>query len=73
MLVAQRACTGRGIAALLLSLLLLAVGGVFLHGQTWLADLHAALPSLPRLFNGWSLLLLIAFGFGHWPALRPQR
>jgi hypothetical protein len=35
--------------------------------------LHAALPSLPRLFNGWSLLLLIAFGFGHWPALRPQR
>lgn len=63
----------RGVAALLLALLLLAVGGLFLHGQTWLADLHATLPSLPRLFNGWSLLLLIAFGVGNWPALRLQR
>lgn len=63
----------RGIVVLLASLALLTGFGLFMQGQNWLADLQSALPSLPRLFNGWTLLLLAAVGLSHWPlSRRPQ-
>ncbi|MBL8296982.1 MAG: hypothetical protein JNN30_01430 [Rhodanobacteraceae bacterium] len=63
----------RGIALLLLLFVLVAAGSVIAYGQSWLAGLQAALPSLPRLFNGWSLLLLIGLAFAYWPMPQPRR
>jgi hypothetical protein len=60
----------RWIVVLLLALSALAVAGLMLEGAGWLADLRAALPSLPRLVNGWGLLLLLGIGAARWPLLR---
>lgn len=57
----------RGVAVLLALLAVLGVGVLFAEGQYWLADLQAALPSLPRLVNGWSLLLLAGIALAQWP------
>lgn len=59
-----------GIAAALAVLVVLVGVNLVLRGSDWLAMLETALPSLPRLFNGWGLLLLAGFGLGNWPLLR---
>jgi hypothetical protein len=63
----------QGIVALLMALVLLAGFGLFAEGPSWLADLQAALPTLPRWFNGWTLLLLAGLGFSQWPFVRDWR
>ncbi len=60
----------RWILVLVLVLSALAVAGVMLEGAGWLAGLLAALPSLPRLVNGWGLLLLLGIGAARWPLAR---
>lgn len=60
----------RWILVLLLALSALVVAGLMLEGAGWLAGLLAALPSLPRLINGWGLLLLLGIGAARWPLLR---
>jgi len=60
----------RWIVALLLVLAALVVAGLMLQGAEWLTDLRVALPSLPRLVNGWGLLLLLGIGAARWPLLR---
>lgn len=57
----------RGIAVLLLVLALLGLAGIALYGAAWLGQLLALLPSLPRMANGWALLLLLGLGLAHWP------
>lgn len=60
----------RWIFVLLLALSVLVVVGLMLEGDGWLAGLLAALPSLPRLINGWGLLLLLGMAAARWPLLR---
>jgi hypothetical protein len=60
----------RWTVVLLLALSALVVTGLMLEGAGWLADLRAALPSLPRLVNGWGLLLLLGIGAARWPLPR---
>lgn len=60
----------RWTAVLLLVLAALVAAGLMLQGAGWLADLRAALPSLPRLVNGWGLLLLLGIGAARWPLPR---
>lgn len=60
----------RWIVVLLLVLSALVVAGLILEGAGWLAGLLAALPSLPRLVNGWGLLLLLGIGAARWPLVR---
>ncbi len=57
----------RWIVVLLLVLFALGVAGLVLEGAGWLAGLLATLPSLPRVVNGWGLLLLLGIGAAHWP------
>ncbi|HSX60928.1 MAG TPA: hypothetical protein VLF18_12065 [Tahibacter sp.] len=63
----------RGIAVLLGTLAVLAGAGLLLEGASWLADLQAALPSLPRILNGWTLLLLAGLAAAQLPVRRPLR
>ncbi|WP_257387654.1 hypothetical protein [Tahibacter caeni] len=63
----------RATAALVALLLLLAAAGLAWQGQDWLRQLLDAMPSLPRLFNGWGLLLLAGLAVAYWPAWPDER
>jgi len=58
----------RATTALVAMLLLLAALGLAWQGQDWLRQLLGLMPSLPRLFNGWSVVLLIGLAAAYWPA-----
>ena len=58
----------RATAALVALLLLLTAAGLAWQGQDWLRQLLGLMPSLPRLFTGWSVVLLIVLALVHWPA-----
>jgi hypothetical protein len=58
----------RATTALVLLLLLLAALGLAWEGQDWLRQLLGLMPSLPRLFNGWGVLLLVGLAVAYWPA-----
>ena len=63
----------RATTALVAMLLLLAALGLAWQGQDWLRQLLELMPSLPRLFNGWVLLLLVGLGMAYWPAPLRER